>query len=101
MNRISSIQRTMDGWRIEAQTPDGTRLVVFHAGTRREAVQAALWGGGDQAEPGNALGRVGRRYLSASPRPAAPGAARRKETSPWKAKKEAPAAAGTAVRGQT
>ncbi len=43
MNRISSIQRTMDGWRIEAQTPDGTRLVVFHAGTRREAVQAALW----------------------------------------------------------
>lgn len=48
MNTICGIQKAMDGWRIEAQTPDGTRLVVFHAGTRREAVQAALWA---EAEP--------------------------------------------------
>lgn len=42
MNTIYGIQKTMGGWRIEVQTPDGGRLVIFQTGSRREAVQAAL-----------------------------------------------------------
>ena len=42
MNTIIGIQRVLGGWRVEALAQDGTRLVVTHLGSRREAVQAAL-----------------------------------------------------------
>lgn len=48
MNKICSIRKEHGIWRVEAETPEGTRLVVSTYGTYQQAVQEALQ---TEAEP--------------------------------------------------
>lgn len=48
MNTICSIRKEHGVWRVEAETPEGTRLVVSIYGTYQQAVQEALQA---EAEP--------------------------------------------------
>lgn len=43
MNIICNVQLEAGGWRVEARTPGGARLVVYSLGSRSEAIDAARW----------------------------------------------------------
>lgn len=42
MNRVINVQRYGKGWRVEAMTPSGERVVVFVCGSLRAAVEQAM-----------------------------------------------------------
>ena len=45
MNKIVKVEAMDGGWKVEARTPDGMRLVVFDYGPRKRVVRSARWEG--------------------------------------------------------
>lgn len=43
MNRVINAQRYGKGWRVEAVTPSGERVVVFICGSLHIAMEQAMW----------------------------------------------------------
>ena len=48
MNKIVKVEAMDGGWKVEARTPDGMRLVVFDYGPRKRVIHSAKWA---EAEP--------------------------------------------------
>ena len=46
--RLVKVEAMDGGWKVEARTPDGMRLVVFDYGPRKRVIQSAKWA---EAEP--------------------------------------------------
>ena len=48
VNKIVKVEAMCDGWKVEARTPDGMRVVLFGAESAEQTMEDARWA---EAEP--------------------------------------------------